>query len=137
MESAEGWRHLAYDVFGEPDPASGVDVDADANVVEGSAGQVDAVPAGGRLVDHAFLYGVDAAPGGWIGAREANTLAAVCKLEAFVGDADALIYAIWAGMAEATMHHVPAMQASASGEGAVPNKWIEAANSTVMVDQGE
>jgi len=124
----------AYDVLGEPDPAVGGDVDADAYVVEGCAGEVDAVPACWGFVDHAFLDGIDAAPRGRIGACKADAFTAVGELEAFVGDAGALIDAVWAGVTEAAVDHVPAMQACAGGECAIPDEGVESPDGAVMVD---
>jgi len=130
-------KNLAYDILGKPYPAARIDVDANAYVMERRAGQVNAVPACWRLIYHALLYCVDTVPRSWIWAREANVLAAVCKLKAFVGDANTLIYAIRASVAESTMNHIPTMQPCPGCERTVPDKWIETSDSTVMINQGE
>ncbi len=105
---------LAHHVFDEPDPAAGVDEEADAYSVEGSACQVNAVPTGRRFVDHAFLYVVDASPGCWIGTGQANAFAAIAHtVETFVLDPCTLIEAAGAGVAESTVDHVPGMLACA------------------------
>ena len=93
------WNHrvmlrpdLADQVFGEPYPAVWVNVDTYSCAMQRGAGQVDAVPAAGRLVNHAFLNRVDMRPGGrrWTGQPDAFAAIAVAR-EAFVGDARTLI----------------------------------------------
>ena len=127
---------LAHHVFGEPDPASGIHHDSDAYTMQRGARQVDAVPACWRLIDHALLYAVYTGPGCWIGACQADILAAIGEArETFVGDACALIKSIGTGMAETTVNHVPAMQSCTPGKCIIPNKWIKTPNSTIMVDQ--
>src|SRR6266851_8194010 len=98
------------------------------------AGQVDVVPAPGRLVNHAFLYGVDIGPGrsGWPGQSDAFAAIAVAR-EAFVGDARALVQAVRAGMAEAAVIHIPAMQTRPAGQRGVPGKRVESARGAVTV----
>ena len=89
-----------------------------------------------RLIDHALLYAVYTGPGCWIGACQADILAAIGKArETFVGDACTLIKSIGTGMAETTVNHVPTMQACTPGKCIIPNKWIETPNGTIMVDQ--
>jgi hypothetical protein len=58
---------LTNQIFGEPDPAIGSDIDTNAHAVKHFAGQMDAMPAGGWLMDHAFLNLIDIGPGqtGW------------------------------------------------------------------------
>jgi hypothetical protein len=127
---------LADQVFGEPDPAIWVDVDADPGAMQGSAGQVDAVPAAGRLVNHAFLHRIDVGPGGsrWTGQPDAFAAIAIAR-EAFVSDAYALVKAIGAGMAEAAVMHVPAMQTRPVDQRLVPDERIEPARCPVAVHQ--
>ena len=42
-----------HHIFGEPGPAVGSNIDANADLVQGGAEQVDPVPAGNRLLSHA------------------------------------------------------------------------------------
>ncbi len=131
-------RILAYHVFGEPDPASGIDDDADSYTVEGGAGQVNVVPAGRRFVPHTLLDIIHAAPGGGIRAGKSDIFAAIAITgETFVRDAHTLVFPIGASMAKAAVNHVPAMQACASCQCRVPDKWIETNGSPVLVDQLE
>ena len=127
---------LAHHVFGEPDPASGIHHDSDAYTMQRGARQVDAVPACWRLIDHALLYPVYPVPCCWIGACQANILAAIGKTcETFIGDACTLFKSVGTGMAETTVNHVPTMQACTPGKCVIPNEWIQTPNSTIMVDQ--
>ena len=131
-------RILTYHVFGEPDPPSGIDDDADTYTVEGGTRQVDAVPTGGRLVPHALLDVIHAAPGSGIGAGQTDILAAISVTgETFVRDTHTLVFPIWAGMTEAAVNHVPAMQACAPGQRVIPDERIETNGCTVLVDQLE
>ncbi len=127
---------LTDHILGEPDPAPGIDDKTDSYTVERGAGRVDAMPTGWRLVNHALLHSIDATPWCWIRSGQANAFSAVgeaCK--ALVSNAGALIQAIGTGMAEATVNHVPAMQAGATGQRIIPDKWVEAADGPVMIDQ--
>jgi hypothetical protein len=106
--------------------------------MEGGTGQVDAMPACGRLVNHAFLYIVHAAPGCWIWSGLGNTFSTVgeaCKT--FVGNAGALIQPIRASVAEAAVNHVPTVQARSSSKCVIPDKWVETSYSPIMINQGE
>lgn len=121
-------------VFGKPDPAVGRDINADASAVKGSAGQMNAMPAIRGLVNHTLLDGIDIVPGriGRPGQADAlATIAIACK--AFVSDAGALALAIGAGMAEATVVHIPAMEACASGQRFIPGIGIQSTISPVLV----
>lgn len=101
-----------------------------------SAGKVNEVPACGTFVHHALLDVVDSAPGRWIGSGKANILATICKAsEAFIGDAGTLVKSIGTGMTEAAVDHIPAMQTRASSKGRIPDKWIEATDCPVVIDQ--
>ena len=101
---------LAYHVFSKPDPAAGIDIDTDADTMQGGAEQVDTVPASQRLVSHAFLNGGYTGPGGRIWSCLAYILSAVAQAsKTFIGDALVLRTPIRAGMAEAAVLHVPAM----------------------------
>src|SRR5579859_756703 len=107
---------LAYHVLGEPEPTSRIHDKANAYTMQRGAGQVDAMPACRRLVDHALLYIIYAAPWRGIGTCQANTLAAIRKArETFVSDAHTLVKSIGAGMAKTAMDHVPAMQTRSRG----------------------
>src|SRR5260370_17504666 len=66
MHSSKRTNLLAYHIFGEPDRAAGIDIDADADTMQGRAEQVDTVPTSQRLVSHAFLNGGHTGPGGRI-----------------------------------------------------------------------
>src|SRR5258708_39647529 len=68
---------LAYQIFGEPDRATGIDIDADADTMQGRAEQVDTVPTSQRLVSHAFLNGGHTCPGGRIPSRLADIFSPV------------------------------------------------------------
>ena len=126
----------AHHILGEPDHAAGIHEDPNAETVERGAGQVNEVPARWTLVHHAFLDTIDTSPGIRIGSGEADILAAVRKAgEAFVSDAGALIEPIGAGMAEATVNHIPAVQSSTSGQDRIPGKCVEATDGTVVIDQ--
>src|SRR5260370_30673069 len=70
---------LAYQIFGEPDRATGIDIDADADTMQGRAEQVDTVPTSQRLVSHAFLNGGHTCPGGRIRSCLADILSAVAQ----------------------------------------------------------
>ena len=97
---------------------------------------MDAVPAAERLVSHAFLNGVYAAPGCRIRSSQANILSAVAGAgKAFIGDALVLRHAIWAGMAEAAVIHIPAMEKRARGQGGVPGERRQATGGTILIDQ--
>src|SRR5437763_8044392 len=115
--------YQAHLVLCEPDPAFSIHHDSDAHTMQRGACQVDAVPACWGLIDHTLLYAVYPGPGCWIGACQADILAAIGKArEPFVGDACTLIKSIGTGMAESTVNHVPAVQSCTSGKCIVPNK---------------
>src|SRR5258708_17979759 len=101
---------LAYHIFTEPDPSAGIDIDADADTMQGRAEKVDTVPAAERLVSHTLLHRIHPVPGGRIGPCSADTFSAVAQTrEAFIRDALVRRAAIRAGVAEAAMRHAPAM----------------------------
>ena len=102
---------LAYHIFGKPDRAAGIDIDTDADTMQGRAEKVDTVPTPERLVSHAFLNGGHTGPGGRIRSCLANIFSAVAQAgKAFIGNALPGCTPIRTGMAEAAVHHVPAMQ---------------------------
>lgn len=128
----------AYQILSEPDIALRINVDADSDSVKGGAEKVDAVPAGWRLVHHALLDIVHAGVRRGIWSGIANAFAAIAVTgEAFVRDALALRASIGAGMAEAAMVHIPAMQASPSGQSSVPGIWVQPACCPITVNKGE
>ena len=47
---------LAYHIFSEPDPSTGINIDADADTMQGSTEKVDTVPASERLLSHTLLH---------------------------------------------------------------------------------
>src|SRR5947207_10771837 len=127
-----------HHIFGEPGPAVGSDIDANADLVQGGAEQVDPLQTAKRLVSHAFLNGVDASPGCRIRSRQADTLCAVAITgKAFISDALEWRTAIWAIMAKAAVIHVPAMEKCARSQGAVPGERRQTTGSPLMVDQLE
>lgn len=132
------YNKLARHIFSEPDRTARVDVDADADAVQSRAEEMDAVPAAERLVSHAFLNVVHAAPGSRIGASLTDILPAVAiASKAFVGDALVLRHTVRTGVAEAAMHHVPAMQERAGGQRGVPGEGRQTAGRTITVNQLE
>jgi hypothetical protein len=131
------WCALTYHILGEPDPAIGIDIHADADTVKRCAGQVDEVPASGTFIHHAFLDSVYVCPGRGGRTSKADTFTTIGEGEAFSGDTYALVYSVGAGVAEAAVKHVPAVQARSSGEGIIPDERIKAAYSSVVVDLGE
>ncbi len=101
---------LADHIFSEPDPSASIDIDSDADTMQGSAEEVDTVPTSERLISHTLLHGIDPGPGGRIGASPADTFSAVAQAgETFIGDALIRRAAIRAGVAESAVRHVPAM----------------------------
>lgn len=129
------WIELAHHVFGEPGPAVGIDIDADAHLMEGRAEQVDAVPAAKRLVGHAFLHGGYTGPGCRIWTGQSDVFAAVAPTgKAFVGDTLIWRTTIGTGMIETAMGHIPAMQQGTGGQGCVPGEGRQATSGTVGVD---
>jgi hypothetical protein len=106
---------LANHVLCKPDVSIGINIDADANVVQRLAKEVDAMPARRRFVDHRLLDLSGSFPGCGEGTGVANVFATIrITGKPFCGDAITLLCPIRAGMAEAAMVHIPAMQASAS-----------------------
>ncbi len=129
---------LADHVFGEPYPTIGVNVDANTDTVQGRTEQVDAVPTIWWLVGHAFLDGVHPGPGGWIWAGLGDILAAVIQVgKTLVGDALVLRHPIGAGMAEATVIHIPAVQERARCQCTVPGERRQTTGGAVAIDQLE
>src|SRR5260370_40729601 len=85
MHSSKRTNLLAYHIFGEPDRAAGIDIDADADTMQGRAEQVDTVPTSQRLLSHAFLNGGHTGPGGRIRSFLADIFPAVAEAgEAFI-----------------------------------------------------
>ena len=127
-----------HHIFGEPGPAVGSDIDANADLVEGGAEQVDPVPATKRLVSHAFLNGVDASPGCRIRSRHSDILPTVTiARKTFISDTLVRRTTIRASMAKAAVIHVPAMEQCAIGQSSVPCKRRQATGGSIMVDQLE
>src|SRR5437588_777797 len=112
----------AYNILRKPNPPTGVNIDANTYIVKRRTGQMDAVPTCRRLIDHTFLYRIHTAPRGGIGTRKTNVLTAICKLEALIGNADALIYTIWTGMAKTTVNHIPTVQPCSRRQCTIPDK---------------
>ena len=110
---------LARKILDEPDIARVINIDADANAVKCLTRQVNAMPARRGLVNHALLNVVYASPGSWVWPSVGNALATARAgwdpvMNAFVRNALARGASIWTGMAEATVDHIPGMQASAA-----------------------
>ncbi len=96
------------------------------------------MPASKRLVSHTFLHGINPAPGGRIGPCQADTFSAVAQAsEAFIGNALIRRAAIRAGVAEAAVRHVPAMQKRAGGQDVVPGERGKPTGGTFVIDQLE
>jgi hypothetical protein len=129
---------LTYHIFGEPEPTSGIDDEANAYAVESGTAQMDAVPARWGFIPHALLYIIHAAPGSGIRTGEANVLTTIgITGETFVRDACTLVFPIGAGVTETAVNHIPAMQTGACGQRIVPDKRVEADGSTILVDELE
>src|SRR6266700_473481 len=127
-----------HHIFGEPGPAVGSNIDANADLVQGGAEQVDPVPAANRLVSHAFLNGVDASPGCRVGSRQADTFCAVPITGiAFISDALERRTAIRASMAKAAVIHVPAMEKCGVGVGTGVAMWLEIDGIGIEVGVGD
>lgn len=106
--------------------------------MQGGTEQVDTVPASQRLVSHAFLHSIDASPGSGIWPRQADILSTVAIVgKAFIGDALVWRHAVGAGVAEATVIHIPAMQQRARSQRGVPGEWRQTAGGPIIVDQLE
>src|SRR5579885_797463 len=96
---------------------------------------MNVVPARRWLVRHTFLDVMHALPRRWKWPGVGDILAArVVIREAFVSDALALRDAVRAGMAEAAMEHVPAMQTRASRQRRIPGIGIKALSRAIAVD---
>src|SRR5947209_20106493 len=102
------------------------------------AGQVNAMPACRRLINHTLLHRIDVAPGGIGWTRQPDALAAVRETrESLIRDARTLIFTGGTGMAEAAMLHIPAMQPRTRGQRVVPGERIQPAHRSIMIDQVE
>jgi hypothetical protein len=129
---------LAYHIFTEPDPSSGINIDADADTMQGSTEKVDTVPASERLLSHTLLHGIDPGPGCRKRPCSTNTFSAVAQAcEAFISDALIRRAAIRTGMAESAVRHVPAMQKRSGGQGVIPGKRSEPTGGTFVIYQLE
>lgn len=129
---------LADHVLCKPDVPIGINIDANADVVQRLAKEMDAMPACWRLIDHRLLDLSGSFPGSGEGTGIANVFAAICVAsEPLCGNAVALLLAIGAGMAETAMIHIPAVQACASRERPVPLERIEAACRPIAVNLRE
>ena len=129
---------LADHIFSEPDPSASIDIDSDADTMQGSAEKVDTVPTSERLISHTLLHRIDPGPGGRIGASAADTFTAVAQAgETFIGDALIRRAAIRAGMAESAVRHVPAMQKRTGSQGVVPGERRKPTGCTFVIDQLE
>src|SRR5258708_3551685 len=118
---------LAYQIFGEPDRATGIDIDADADTMQGRAEQVDTVPTSQRLVSHAFLNGGHTCPGGRIRSCLADIFSAVAQAsEAFIGNPPPSLTPLTTGLPKAPTHHFPTLQQCARGQGSVPGEGRQA-----------
>src|SRR5712692_2508666 len=129
---------LTYQILGEPHPAMRVDVEADPDAMQCFARQMNVMPSRWSLIHHAFLYRVDIGPGGIGWSCQTNVFAAIGEAcETLVSDALVLCPSIGTGVAEATMVHVPAVQARAASQRRVPDKYRESTHCPVMVHQGK
>jgi hypothetical protein len=129
---------LAYHILSEPGPSSGIDIDADPDIVQGCTEKVNTVPASKRLVRHALLHRIHTSPGGRIGSCQANTFSAVAQTgKSFIGDTLVRRATIGAIVAESAMRHVPAMQPSTGCQDVVPDERRKSTGGTFMIDQLE
>src|SRR5690242_20586223 len=102
---------LAHHVLSEPHIAIRINIYPYTDSVQGFAKEMDVVPACGGFISHAFMYIVGSLDGVRERTGPANILATIAiALEAFVGYAHTLVDSIGAGMTEAAVIHVPAMQ---------------------------
>lgn len=126
----------AYQILGKPDITLRIDVDADPDSMQGGTEKMNAMPAGGRLVYHTFLDIVHTVVRRWIWSGVADAFAAIAiASKALVCDALALRAPVGTGMAEATVEHIPAMQASAPGQGCVPGVWVKSSCCSITVNE--
>ena len=126
---------LAYHIFSEPGPSSGINIDTDPDTVQGSAEKVNTVPASKRLVCHALLYRIHTSPGGRIGSCQADAFSAVAQTsKSFIGDTLVRRAAIGAIVAKSAMCHVPAMQQSTGCQGVAPGERRKSTGGTFMID---
>src|SRR5947209_8886999 len=91
------------------------------------------------LVHHTFLNRPDSgffARECPIAYRRGDTLAAIVVMREFVGDTHTSkgVIPIRAGVTEATMGHIPTMEACAIRQCSIPAIEIQAANCTIVVD---
>ena len=47
---------LAYHIFTEPDPSTSINIDTNADTMQGSAEKMDTVPTSERLLSHTLLH---------------------------------------------------------------------------------
>ncbi len=127
-----------YQILRKPDPTIWIDVDADTAAMQRGTGQMNIMPAGRPLVHHAFLHGVHVIPWrcGW--PCQPDIFTAIRKArESLIGNAHALIFPIGAGVAEAAVIHVPAMQPRTSRQRNIPGERVESSDCAIMIDQCE
>ena len=106
--------------------------------MQGCAEKMDTVPASERLVGHTLLHGIHSCPGGWIRSCQADAFTAVAQTgKAFIGDTLIGSAAIWAGVAESAMRHIPAMQKRSGGQCVVPGERRKPTVSSFLIDQLE
>src|SRR5712692_6875742 len=114
-----------------------VDRDANSDAMQCFARQMNGMPSRWSLIHHAFLYCVDSGPGEIRWSCQTNVFAAIGEAcETLVSDALVLCPSIGTGVAEATMVHVPAVQARAASQRRVPAKYRESTHCSVKVHQG-
>ena len=129
---------LADHILRKPDISIWINVGANADAVQRLAEKMYAMPARRRLIDHRLLDLCCPFPGSGEGTGVADVFAAICiPGKSLCGDAITLLHPIRAGMAEAAMVHIPAMQACASRKRSVPLKRIEAAGCPIAVNLRE
>src|SRR5258707_6081634 len=96
---------------------------------------MNATSAGRRLVDHALLNCIHVRPGRIGRTGQPDILPAISETgKAFVRNPRRLTLAIRTGMAEATMDHIPTMQACPAGQNRIPDKWVESTGGPILVD---
>ena len=131
-------RCLAYHILSEINPSTRIDIDADADTVQGRAEKVNTVPASQRLVCHAHLHRIHTSPGSWIGSCQADTFSAVAQTrKTFIGDTLVRRTPIRAIVTKSAVCHVPAMKKCTGCQSIVPGERRKSTGGTFLVDQLE
>lgn len=129
---------LTHQILGEPHPAMRINVEANSDAMQGFARQMNEMRSRRSLIHHAFLYSIDIGPGRVGRPCQPDVFTPIGKAcETLIRDTDGRVYTIWTGVAEATMKHIPAVQASAACQGRIPYKRVETTYRPVVVHQAK